>query len=139
MNESPHKEVKQMPDTRSYVGTVHHVSFRVTDLSVALGFYEGVLGCRRLERPDDQMPTPGAWLEAGTTQVHLIEAPADKASGYPPAELTPRANHIAFHTDDIAAAEESFRQRGIEIRTGKFLPQFFVADPDGNLLEFTTF
>jgi catechol 2,3-dioxygenase-like lactoylglutathione lyase family enzyme len=57
-----------MPDTRSYVGTVHHVSFRVTDLSVALGFYEGVLGCRRLERPDDQMPTPGAWLEAGTTQ-----------------------------------------------------------------------
>lgn len=137
MTVSTQKEAHAMPDTRSWVGTVHHVSFRVTDLPIALAFYEGVLGCRRLERPDDELPTPGAWLEAGTTQVHLIEAPADDLTGYPPAGLTGTASHVAFHSDDLAAAEESFRLRGIEIRRGKVLPQFFVADPDGNLIEFT--
>ena len=128
-----------MTDAATHVGTVHHVSFRVTDLSVSLAFYEDVLGCRRLARPDDKLPTPGAWLQAGATQVHLIEAPADDLTGYPPAGLTGTASHIAFHSDDLPAAEESFRLRGIEIRRGKVLPQFFVADPDGNLLEFTAF
>lgn len=139
MTESIQKETPTMPDTRSYAGTVHHVSFRVSDLLVALAFYEEVLGCRRLERPDEKMATPGAWLQAGATQVHLIEAPADESTGSPPSGLTGTANHVAFHTDDLTAAEESFRQRGIEIRRGRFLPQFFVADPDGNLLEFTEF
>jgi catechol 2,3-dioxygenase-like lactoylglutathione lyase family enzyme len=124
-------------DTRCYAGTVHHVSFRVTDLEVALEFYEGLLGCRRLDRPDDQMPVPGAWLAAGDTQVHLIMAPATELTGSTPTGLTGSANHVAFHTDDLDAACAAFEERGFAVRRGALLPQFFVQDPDGNLLEFT--
>ena len=126
-------------DIRCHAGTVHHVSFRVSDLDVALEFYEGLLGCRRIERPDDKMPVPGAWLEAGTTQVHLIVAPATELTGSPPTALIGSANHVAFHTDDIDAAYAAFEERGFAVRRGAFLPQFFVQDPDGNLIEFTAF
>lgn len=125
-------------DARCHAGTVHHVSFRVGNLGAALEFYEELLGCRRLERPDDKMPVPGAWLEAGTTQVHLIEAPATEGTGYPPTGLAGSANHVAFHVDDLDAACAVFEQRGFAVRRGALLPQFFVQDPDGNLLEFTS-
>lgn len=126
-----------MTDIRCRAGTVHHVSFRVTDLEASLEFYEGLLGCRRLERPDDKMPVAGAWLEAGTTQVHLIVAAATELTGYPPVGLTGSANHVAFHVDDLDAAQAAFEERGFPVRRGALLPQFFVQDPDGNLLEFT--
>ncbi len=126
-------------DPRCRAGTVHHVSFRVSDLTTALEFYEGLLGCRRLDRPDDKMPVPGAWLEAGTTQVHLIEAAASELTGLPPTGLTGSANHVAFHTDDLDAACAAFEEHGFAVRRGAFLPQFFVQDPDGNLIEFTAF
>lgn len=128
-----------MSDLSTQAGTVHHVSFRVSDLDTALEFYQGVLGCRRLERPDDKMPVAGAWLAAGATQVHLIVAPATELTGYPPTGLTGTANHVAFHVDDLDAAQAAFEQRGFAVRRGAFLPQFFVQDPDGNLIEFTAF
>ena len=126
-----------MTDASTKAGTVHHVSFRVTDLDVALDFYEGVLGCRRLQRPDDKMPVAGAWLEAGATQVHLVVAPATELTGYPPTGLAGSANHVAFHVDDLDAAQAAFEKRGFAVRRGTILPQFFVQDPDGNLIEFT--
>ena len=128
-----------MTDSRTRVGTVHHVSFRVTDLAAALEFYEGVLGCRRVDRPDDKMPVAGAWLEAGATQVHLVVAPATDLTGYPPTGLIGAANHVAFHVDDLDAAQAAFEERGFPVRRGAFLPQFFVQDPDGNLIELTSF
>jgi catechol 2,3-dioxygenase-like lactoylglutathione lyase family enzyme len=49
---------------------VHHVAVEVTDLDAALAFYSGVLGMRiRDDRPD---VSPGAWLDAGRDQVHLV-------------------------------------------------------------------
>ena len=126
-----------MTNPPCHVRTVHHVSFRVSDLDAALDFYQGVLGCSRIERPDDKMPVAGAWLEAGTTQVHLIVAEATDLTGYPPGGLTGTANHVAFHVDDLDGAQAAMEQRGFAVRRGAFLPQFFVQDPDGNLLEFT--
>jgi catechol 2,3-dioxygenase-like lactoylglutathione lyase family enzyme len=35
-----------MTDLSTQAGTVHHVSFRITDLDTALEFYHGILGCR---------------------------------------------------------------------------------------------
>jgi len=55
---------------------VHHVAVEVTDLDAAPAFYSGVLGMRiRDDRPD---VSPGAWLDAGRDQVHLVltEQPA---------------------------------------------------------------
>ena len=126
-----------MSDPRCRAGTVHHVSFRVTDLRAALGFYEGVLGLRRLDRPDDEMPVEGAWLEAGETQVHLVVAPATDLTGYPPTGLAGTANHVAFRVDDLDQAQAGLEERGFRVRRGTLFPQLFVQDPDGNLLELT--
>jgi len=127
------------PDPRTRVGTVHHVSFRVDDLDAALAFYEGLLACERLARPPIPGP-PGAWLQAGATQVHLTEYVADDATGFPPGALIPYANHVAFHTDDLAAAEAAFRERGIEILGATSdVAQFFVRDPSGNMIEFSPY
>jgi glyoxylase I family protein len=118
---------------------VHHVSFRVDNLEQALDFYEGLLGCVRLHRPSTVIGN-GAWLQAGETQVHLMEREADEETGTPPTAVVSYANHVAFHTEDIEAAEAGFRDRGIEVLTSlSGLPQFFVRDPTGNVIEFTAF
>jgi catechol 2,3-dioxygenase-like lactoylglutathione lyase family enzyme len=122
------------------VGSVHHVSFRVDNLETALAFYEGVLGCRRLPRPDGLPGARGAWLKSGSTEVHLTEAPADEATGYPPSRIVPFACHVAFHVDDLDALEAGLSARGVERLRGDFgLAQIFVRDPSGNLLEFTPY
>src|SRR4051812_49202100 len=59
-----------------YVGVMtierlHHAAFTVTDLDAAIAFY-GLLGFAPIERPD--FGFPGAWLEAGQAQVHLLES-----------------------------------------------------------------
>lgn len=121
------------------VGTVHHVSFRVDDLRAALEFYQGLLGCERIDRPDDDLPGgPGAWLVAGDTQVHLTESPADASTGSPPGAPTGIANHVAFHVDDLDATEAILAAHGCVVTRGAALPQLFVQDPTGNLIELTT-
>lgn len=139
MSEAPISPSAAPTDSRTHVGSVHHVSFRVDDLDEALAFYEGVLGCQRLPRPASLDAIPGAWLQAGSTQVHLIEAPADEDRGFPPARIVPSCSHVAFHTDDLDAAEQSFRDRGIEVKRGELIPQLMVRDPSGNLIELTPF
>lgn len=129
-----------MSDTRTHVGSVHHVSFRVDDLDEALHFYEDVLGCRRLNRPDGLPGARGAWLQAGSTQVHLTEVPIDGSTGAPPSRINPVASHVAFHTDNIGAAEASLRERGFNVYRGQFgVEQIFVQDPSGNIIEFSPY
>jgi catechol 2,3-dioxygenase-like lactoylglutathione lyase family enzyme len=106
---------------------VHHVSINIDDIDAALDFYVGVLGLIvRPDRPD--FGFPGAWLDAGGQQVHLIGAE-------PPGD---RGQHFALRVDDIDAAVGDLRARGIEISdpvvvgTGR---QSFTHDPAGNLVE----
>jgi glyoxylase I family protein len=118
-------------------GTVHHVSFRVDDLEASLRFYCDVLGCDVLPRPD--LGIPGAWLQAGTTQVHLIELEATTATGTPPGKNTALANHVAFHVEHLDVAEQHLAQHGIYGSRGDRIPQLIVQDPSGNVIEFTEF
>lgn len=121
--------------TTRLIGTVHHVSFRVDDLDTSLRFYVDVLGCDPLPRPELSMR--GAWLQAGGTQVHLIEAPAGAALGRAPQALSNLANHVAFHVDDLDAAEELLTGRGYAVWRGHEVPQLLVQDPSGNVIEMT--
>ncbi len=106
---------------------LHHVAVNVGDLEGALAFYCGVLGLtRRSDRPD--LGLPGAWLEAGGQQVHLLEAP-------PP---TARGQHFALAVGDLAASVAELRAAGVAVSdpspVGRSL-QSFVTDPWGNLVE----
>ena len=107
---------------------IHHVSINVDDLGVARSFYVDVLGfAERTDRPD--FPgTPGAWLDVGGQQVHLIV-------GEVPARM---GQHYAVLVADIDASVAALREHGVrvsdpvEVGTGL---QSFTRDPSGNMLE----
>lgn len=113
------------------IADIHHVSLNVSDVERALTFYRDVLGMEPLQRPN--FPFGGAWLDAGNgRQVHLIEAKV-------PTDL---GQHMAFLVADLDAAIEQLRAAGVDTpdatpvgATG--IRQTFVADPDGNRIEFT--
>lgn len=110
---------------------IHHVSLNVSDTDRALGFYRDILGMAVLPRPD--FPFNGAWLDAGNgRQVHLIEASVPTHEG----------QHIAFEVNDIASTIATLRAAGVAAPDARVVPdssihQTFVADPDGNRIEFT--
>lgn len=106
---------------------VHHVSINVDDVPAALAFYTDVLGLvPRPDRPD--FGFGGAWLDAGTQQVHLIEAPAPPNVG----------QHFALLVDDLDATVAELRGRGIEVSDPSPVGagrQAFLTDPAGNAIE----
>jgi glyoxylase I family protein len=118
---------------------LHHVSFRVDSLEESLQFYEGILGCVRLDRPD--VGFPGAWLQLENIQVHLLEVPADQELGSSPLIASPRANHVAFSVADLEEYRTFLRTQGYDPVDGpsSVVPQLVVQDPSGNVIEFTPF
>lgn len=114
---------------------LHHVSFRVDDLDAALDFYQRILGFTTQPRP---LAFPGAWLQAGDVQVHLVEVSADASTGIPPTRVSGKANHVAFSVPDLRAFRSYLEAEGLAVtESSSNLPQFFVADPSGNIIEFT--
>lgn len=106
---------------------VHHVSINVVDLAEATAFYVERIGLtRRDDRPD--LGVGGAWLDAGSQQVHLIETACPEDRG----------QHFALEVADLAACVEELRADGIDVSdpspigTGR---QAFLHDPSGNLVE----
>ncbi|MCB9893688.1 MAG: VOC family protein [Planctomycetes bacterium] len=96
----------------------------------ALAFYVGVLGLKRLPKPEGTGDTRGAWLGAGNLQVHIgIQqdfTPAKKA-------------HVGFLVDDLAATEAALNAAGAPIKAASDLcglKRLFTEDPAGNRLEF---
>ena len=62
---------------------MHHASLLVADTRRALGFYRDLLGLAVADsRPD--LGYPGAWLQVGGRQIHLLELPSpDPVAGRP--------------------------------------------------------
>ena len=106
---------------------VHHVSVNVEDVDAALEFYVGKLGLtKRDDRPD--FGFPGAWLDAGGQQVHLIGAAAPPAKG----------QHFAIRVDDLEAVVADLRASGVEVSDAMTVGtsfQAFLNDPSGNQVE----
>ena len=114
---------------------VHHVSFTVPELEPALHFYRDILGFEPIDRPN--LGLDGAWLKAGSTQVHLIVPPDGADTGTPPGKLSPIANHTAFAIDDFETVRRHLIDSGLEVMEfGVERGQMWVADPGGNILEF---
>lgn len=106
---------------------VHHVSINVADVAAARAFYVGRLGLvERSDRPD--FGIPGAWLDAGDQQLHLIETQVPEDKG----------QHFAVRVADLDATVAELREAGLQVGdpspvgTGR---QAFVHDPSGNLVE----
>jgi glyoxylase I family protein len=106
---------------------IHHVALNVTDVPEGIAFYTGVLGgTLRTDRP--AFGFAGAWIDLGSAQVHLLEAPVPRNLG----------QHLAIRFADLDAVVAELRSRGIDVAdpvtsgTGR---QTFVDDPSGNAVE----
>jgi glyoxylase I family protein len=104
------------------------------DTGRALQFYQGVLGLRcDPSRPD--LGYPGAWLQVGGEQIHLLELPnPDPAEGRP--AHGGRDRHLALLVTDLAALRRALDEAGIAYslsRSGR--AALFCRDPDGNAIE----
>jgi len=108
---------------------VHHVGINVRDLDACRRFYVEKLGLVELERPD--FGFPGAWLQAGRQQVHLLQQ-----ASYVPA---PSGQHFAFEVAGLDAAIADLRAAGVEVSDAFEIAgvgrQAFLRDPDGNGIE----
>jgi glyoxylase I family protein len=116
------------------VVSIHHVSLLVSDMQRALDFYHGILGLE-VDQSRPVMDFPGAWLLAGTQQIHLIEIP-DRARTATPAGHGGRDWHVALSVSDLGALEAALTGRGISYtmsRSGR--RALFCRDPDGNAIE----
>lgn len=114
--------------------SIHHASLIVSDTVESLKFYRDILGMEPTERPD--LPFPGAWLQIGGQQIHLLELDnPDPTSGRP--AHGGRDRHVAMHIASVEALREDLDKAGIvytlSISGRKAL---FCRDRDGNALEF---
>jgi glyoxylase I family protein len=107
---------------------IHHVAINVHDLDAALEFYVDRLGFTVLERPPFDFP--GAWLQAGASQIHLMQT-ADATID--------RRQHVALRVDDLDAVLRELEAAGVQAARVPYTPgagqQAFLRDPSGNRIE----
>ncbi|MES9854847.1 MAG: VOC family protein [Candidatus Thiodiazotropha sp. L084R] len=116
------------------INQLHHVSLLVSNTQRALDFYCGLLGLTQdSQRPD--LGFPGAWLQIGAQQIHLLELPnPDPLEGRP--SHGGRDRHTAFLVDDFEALKKQLEQAGVAYtlsRSGR--RALFCRDPDQNGVE----
>ncbi len=120
---------------------IDHVTIIVKQIERSAQFYTHVLGMTPVPRPD--FGFPGAWFQAGDTQIHLIlESEAAGTAGLGEFDgLDPSVGfHFAFAVDDCRAAAEHLKSLGFELVVGPRdrpdgVTQVYVYDPDGHLIE----
>jgi len=112
--------------------TLHHVNVTVPpELErETKEFYGEVLGLEQVPKPSGSRPS-GAWYQIGANQLHLSVENENRGA------LSSR--HICFAVSDVRAAENRFREAGVEIipdpRPIEGTARFYVRDPGGNMLE----
>lgn len=117
------------------INQILHSSVIVKDTQTALEFYQGVLGLE-IDDSRPELGFPGAWLNIGSQQIHLLELlNPDPVTGRP--KHGGRDRHVALAVNDIDALQEKLEQAGLEFTRSKSgRKALFTRDPDGNTLEF---
>jgi glyoxylase I family protein len=115
------------------IHAIHHASIIVSDTERALAFYRDLLGIPTCERPD--LGFPGAWLQIGDQQIHLLELPnPDPVKGRP--EHGGRDRHLALSVTGLDSIVEKLEGQGVPFTLSKSgRKALFCRDPDGNAVE----
>lgn len=117
------------------ISKILHSSLLVRDTERSITFYRDVLGLPvDYSRPD--LGFPGAWLDVGEQQIHLLELPnPDPCKGRP--DHGGRDRHTAMQVTDIEELQSRLEAAGIAFTRSKSgRKAIFTRDPDGNALEF---
>lgn len=118
-----------MPMTR-----LHHVSLIVADTARSLAFYRDLLGLEvAANRPD--LGYPGAWLQLGEAQIHLLELPnPDPLDNRP--QHGGRDRHLALQVNDFETLKQRLDSHQIAYTTSRSgRKALFCRDPDQNAVE----
>jgi len=113
--------------------TIHHVNVTVPKSleDAAKHFYGVVMGLKEVPKPESSRGRGGAWYQLGPLQLHLS---IENLDGAPPSK-----RHVCYTVANLAAAEEEFRNAGVEIipddQPAPGWSRFYVRDPGGNRLE----
>ena len=114
--------------------SIHHVSLVVADTEKSLSFYSGFLGLEECNgRPE--LGYPGAWLQIGEQQIHLLEVPnPDPVVDRP--EHGGRDRHLAMSVENLQEIEQKLTDSNISFTRSKSGREaLFCRDPDGNGVE----
>ena len=115
------------------IHAIHHASLIVSDTGRSLAFYRDLLGIPTCERPD--LGFPGAWLQIGDQQIHLLELPnPDPVTGRP--EHGGRDRHLALSVTGLDSIVEKLEEEWVPYTLSKSgRKALFCRDPDGNAVE----
>jgi len=119
---------------KSLVRAIDHCSLIVADTRKAHEFYEGILGLAvDKSRPD--LGYPGAWLQLGNGQIHLLEVPnPDSVENRP--EHGGLDHHVALQVSDLDRLIERLEKHGIIYSKSKLgRAVLFCCDYDSNAIE----
>lgn len=112
---------------------IQHASLIIKDTEASLAFYCDVLGMIEADRTT--LNFPGAWLQIGAQQIHLLEVP-NPDSEHGRLQYGGRDRHIAIMVKQLDEIKQRLDNAGITYscsRSGR--AAIFVRDPDGNTLE----
>lgn len=113
--------------------SLNHASLIVANTEQALVFYCNILGLQQTERPD--LGFPGAWLQLGSQQLHLLELTnPDPTTGRP--VHGGRDRHVALNVLALQPVQDALSQAGVAYTmsiSGR--RAMFCRDPDGNAIE----
>lgn len=126
-----------------HIFDIHHDSFVVKNLAVALEFYCHILQLELDTTRPKNMSVSGAWLKIGEQrQIHLLEIndsehPENQKKTTQHNQHGGRDRHSAFLVNDLEALQQILQQHAIAYTTSKSgRLALFTRDPDGNALEF---
>lgn len=127
-------ETTSAASTTPLVKAIDHSSLIVADTKKALTFYQGILGLQRDEsRPD--LGYPGAWLQVGHSQIHLLEVPNPYSIVNRPAHGG-RDHHVALQVSDLDELINRLQSASIDYSKSKSgRAALFCRDYDGNAIE----
>ena len=130
----PQKNTTEAAPNESLVTSIDHYSMVVADTARSVDFYTSILELVLDEsRPD--LGYPGAWLNVGDMQIHLLEVPnPDPTSGRP--EHGGRDRHLALRVSDLDEVIKRLEKAGIKYTKSKSgRASLFFRDPDANAIE----
>ncbi|MGD1990050.1 MAG: VOC family protein [Chromatiales bacterium] len=115
------------------IHSIHHASIIVSDTECSLAFYRDLLGIPTCDRLD--LGFPGAWLQIGEQQIHLLELPNPDPVAERP-EHGGRDRHIAFSVTGLDSIVAKLEEQGVPYTLSKSgRKALFCRDPDGNAVE----
>ncbi len=113
---------------------IDHCSLIISNTTKALEFYQGILNLEVDEsRPD--LGYPGAWLQVGDRQIHLLEVANPYSTENRP-EHGGRDHHVALQVSDLSVIIQRLVAAGIiysKSKSGR--AALFCRDFDGNAIE----